>query len=63
MTSILKLGDLLQRIDGYVSRRTNGLIIDEKGQKAQPLHPRAGAVLKEAAILGELPRSRDSGNS
>lgn len=58
MASILALGDLLPRIDSYAARRAEGLIVDEKGIKAEPLHPRAAAVLREAAIFGELPRNK-----
>ena len=56
MGSVLSLSDLLPRIENYVSRRAEGAILDEKGRKASPLHPRAGLVLREAAIRGELPR-------
>lgn len=58
MSSMLALGDLLSRLENYVSRRSQGLIVDEKGKKADPLHPRAGDVLREAAIVGKLPRGR-----
>ena len=36
---------------------TEGTIRDETGRKAAPPHPRAGVLLREAAIRGELPRS------
>lgn len=57
MQNVLRLNDLLPRIENYVTRRSEGAILDEKGRKAAPLHPRAGAILREAAIRGELPRS------
>lgn len=56
MTSVLGLSDLLGRIEMYVSRRNQGLVLDEQGRKSESLHPRVGAILKEAIILGELPR-------
>lgn len=58
MSSILALGDLLPRIDSYVAKRSEGSIVDEKGVKAMPMHPRASSILREAAIVGELPRSK-----
>lgn len=58
MTSILSLNELLPRLENYVSRRSDGSVVDEKGRKATPLHPRAGLVLREAAIRGELPRGK-----
>ena len=58
MTSVLRLNEFLPRLEKYVSMRANGLVVDEKGQTAGPLHPRAGIVLREAAILGELPRGK-----
>jgi len=57
MGSVLSLNDLLPRIENYVSRRAEGAILDEKGRKAAALHPRAGSILREAAIRGELSRS------
>ncbi len=58
MTSVLRLNNFLPRLENYVSRRADGLIVDEKGHPAKPLHPRAGFVLREAAMLGEISRSR-----
>ncbi len=58
MRSVLRLNNFLPRLETYVSRRADGLIVDEKGQPASPLHPRAAFVLKEAAIYGEIPRSK-----
>lgn len=57
MSSVLALGDLLPRIDSYAAKRSEGSIVDEKGVKASPMHPRASLILREAAIIGELPRS------
>lgn len=58
MTSVLRLNNFLPRLENYISRRADGLIVDEKGVAAKPLHPRALSVLREAAMLGEIPRSR-----
>ncbi|MCC7307247.1 MAG: Fic family protein [Acidobacteria bacterium] len=58
MSSILALGDLLPRMDSYVAKRSEGSIVDEKGVKALPMHPRASFILREAAIVGELPRNK-----
>jgi Fic family protein len=58
MTSVLRLNNFLPRLENYVSRRSDGLIVDEKGQPSKPLHSRAGFVLREAALLGEISRSR-----
>jgi Fic family protein len=58
MTSMLNLTELLPRLDGYVTMRAEGRAVDEKGNKAKPLHAKAGAVLREAAITGELPRGK-----
>jgi Fic family protein len=58
MSSVLGLNNFLPRLENYVSRRSNGLIVDERGQTAKPLHSRAGYVMREAAIMGELSRSR-----
>ncbi len=58
MRSVLRLNDLLPRIESYVARRARGEIVDERGHKAEPLHPKAGLILREAAIMGELPRSK-----
>jgi Fic family protein len=58
MTSMLRLRDFLPRLENYVKRRADGSIVDEKGRVAEPLHARAGLVLREAAIIGELPRSK-----
>jgi Fic family protein len=58
MTSMLRLGEFLPRLEKYAAMRANGLVVDEKGQTAPPLHPRAAHVLREAAILGELPRGK-----
>lgn len=58
MSSMLSLGDFLERLEKYVSSRANGLVIDEKGAKSEPLHPRAGLVLERAAIKGEIARSQ-----
>jgi Fic family protein len=58
MSSILKLNDFLPRLENYIKRRAEGSIVDEKGRKAEPLHARAGIVLKEAAIMGELSRGK-----
>ncbi len=57
MSSILNPSDLLSRIENYVDRSVQGLIVDEKGTKAEPLHSRAGVILGQAALMGELPRS------
>jgi hypothetical protein len=57
MSSVLALGDLLPRIDSYAAKRSEGSIVDEKGVKASAMHPRASLILREAAIIGELPRS------
>jgi Fic family protein len=56
MNSILTLGDFLKRLENYVERRNSGLIFDEKGRKLSPLPVRSAAVLKEAAVKGELAR-------
>lgn len=56
MGNVLRMDDLLPRIENYVLRRNEGAIVDEKGGKAPPLHPRAGRILREAAIRGELAR-------
>lgn len=56
MNSMLTLGDFLKRLENYVERRNSGLIFDEKGQKLSPLPVRSTAVLKEAAVKGELAR-------
>ncbi|MGD9629828.1 MAG: Fic family protein [Pyrinomonadaceae bacterium] len=58
MSSVLALGDLLPRIDSYAAKRSEGSIVDEKGVKASPMHPRASFILREAAIIGELPRNK-----
>jgi Uncharacterized conserved protein len=58
MSSVLALGDLLPRIDSYVAKRSEGSIVDEKGVKASVMNPRASFILREAAILGELPRNK-----
>lgn len=58
MSSILALGDLLPRIDSYIAKRSEGSVVDEKGVKALPMHPRASFILREAAIIGELPRNK-----
>ncbi len=58
MTSVLRLNNFLPRLENYVSRRADRLIVDEKGRTATPLHPRAAFVLREAAIMGEISRSR-----
>lgn len=57
MASILNPSDLLSRIGNYVDRRVHGLIVDEIGKKAEPLHATADVILGQAALLGELPRS------
>jgi len=56
MRSILRLNDFLPRLSEYMSRRVQGDLLDEKGQKAVPLHHSAGRVLREVAIMGEIPR-------
>jgi len=58
MTSVLKMNNFLPRLENYVSRRADGLIVDEKGHPANPLHPRAASILREAAIYGEIPRRK-----
>ncbi len=58
MRSVLSLSEFLPRLENYVARRSRGEIADEKGRTAEPLHPKAGLVLREAAITGELPRAR-----
>lgn len=58
MGSLLSLDNFFERLDAYVSMRSNGLVLDEKGVKAEPLHSRAGSVLREAAIHGEISRGR-----
>ena len=58
MTSILNLKEFLPRLGLYVMRRAEGSIVDEKGRRAVPLHASAGAVLREAAITGEISRGR-----
>jgi Fic family protein len=56
MNSLLSLGDFLERVEQYVSMRANGLVVDERGIKAEPLHAKAGLVLREAAIKGKFSR-------
>lgn len=56
MDGLLALNNFLGRLGNYVSRRNAGLIVDEKGDTASPLHPRAAVVLKELAIKGEMSR-------
>lgn len=58
MTSLLSLSGFLERLDGYVSLRANGLVADEKGIKIESLHDRAGLVLRETAIQGEISRGK-----
>jgi Fic family protein len=58
MNSLLSLADFLGRLEKYVSMRENGLVVDEKGITAEPLHARAGLVLREAAISGEIARGK-----
>jgi Fic family protein len=58
MNSLLSLGDFLERLEKYVSLRANRLVVDEKGLTSEPLHPRAGLVLREAAISGEIGRGK-----
>jgi hypothetical protein len=58
MESILNLGDLVSHIEVYVARRADVLIVDVKGEKAAPLHPKSGRAPKEAAIFSELSRSK-----
>jgi Fic family protein len=58
MRSILTLNDFLSRLANYVALRSKGEIVDEKGRIAEPLHPKAGLILREAAIAGELQRSK-----
>ena len=57
MSSLLSLGNFLDRLGKYVALRANGLTLDEKGKKLEPLHGKAGAVLREAAIRGDIARS------
>jgi Uncharacterized conserved protein len=57
MNSLLSLNGFLSRLGNYVSLRANGLTVDEKGKQSDPLHSKAGIVLREAAIHGELKRS------
>lgn len=56
MNSLLALSDFLVRLEKYVEMRNSGLVVDEAGKKASPLHPRAAAVLKEVAVKGEVAR-------
>jgi Fic family protein len=56
MNSLLTLGDFLGRLEKYVEMRNAGLVVDEVGKKAPPLHARASAVLKEVAVKGEISR-------
>lgn len=56
MNSLLALDEFLERLEKYVELRKSGLIVDERGSKMPPLHPRAAVVLKEAAVKGELAR-------
>lgn len=58
MTSMPNLLELPPRLDAYVTMRAEGRAVDGKGIKAKPLHAKACAVLREAAIIGELPRGR-----
>ncbi len=58
MSEILSLGTFLARLEKYVSMRANGLVVDERGVTAETLHSRAGLVLREAAIMGELSRGK-----
>ena len=56
MNSLMIIDGFLDRMDKYVKFRNAGLIVDEKGRRNAPLHPRTSTVLKEVAIRGELSR-------
>ena len=56
MRSILRLNDFLERLSDYMSRRVQGGLLNEKGEKTAPLHWKAGTLLREAAIMGWVPR-------
>lgn len=56
MASVLKLNEFLPRLESYVKKRAEKQVVDVKGVIAEPLHPKAGRILREAAILGELGR-------
>jgi hypothetical protein len=56
----LQLNEFLPRLEAYVARRAKGDVVDEKGKKSAPLHPKAALILREAAIMGELPRGKVS---
>lgn len=56
MRSVLRLNDFLERLASYMHRRVQGELLNEKGEKASPLHWKAGSLLREAAIMGTIPR-------
>lgn len=58
MSDVLSPGTFLSRLEKYVSMRANALVVDERGVTAGALHSRAGLVLREAAIMGELSRGK-----
>ncbi len=58
MSELLSLGTFLNRLEKYVSMRANGLVVNEKGATAAALHSRAGLVLREAVIMGEISRGK-----
>ena len=58
MSELLSLGTFLSRVEKYVSMRSNGLVVDERGVTSRALHERSGQVLIAAAIAGELPRGK-----
>jgi Fic family protein len=56
MNSMMTLNEFLERLEKYVELRNAGLIVDEKGKKFTPLHPRTWVILKETAVKGEIGR-------
>lgn len=56
MNNLLALNGFLERLEKYVSLRNSGLIVNERGERLAPLHPRAAEVLKKTAVAGDIPR-------
>lgn len=56
MNNLLALKGFLERLEKYVSLRSHGLIVNERGNRPAPLHPHAAEVFKKVAVKGEISR-------